>query len=366
MATAHPGGRISQLLSRLSRSPRISGSDAEADARRFCRMQLENSGFTCRETTFDYSQWPGKWGPPVAAGAQLVTILIVARMARNGDPMTGFAFGATLLVALVLLSRSARRTWTSAFPFLRASGVNLEGSRGTPSVWLVAHIDTKSQTVPMLYRIASVVLLNVLTAAAFGLALLQATGATTARSYWLVVSLLAGLAAMPSLLCVVRNDSPGAVDNASGVAAVLFAAEQVAPEQSLGVLITSGEELGLAGAREWAKSLSAGARVVNCDTIDDSGTWLCMYTGSRPPLALLAETIARRSGLNLRVTRLIPGILADSVAFSDRGFESVTLSRGSLATLARIHTRRDNSAALTGSSIGNAAALMAALTTELG
>ena len=329
-------------------------------------MQLENSGFTCRETSFGYSQWPGKWGQPVAAGAQLVTILIVARMARNGDPMTGFAFGAILLVALVLLSRNARRTWTSVFPFLRANGVNLEGSRGTPSVWLVAHIDTKSQTVPMLYRIASVVLLNVLTAASFGLALLQATGAVTARSYWLVVALLAGLVGLPSLICLVRNDSPGSVDNASGVASVLLAAEQLPPHQALGVLITSAEELGLAGARDWAKGLPDGARVVNCDTIDDAGTWLCMYTGPRPGLASLTETIARRSGLNLRVRRLLPGILADSVAFSDRGFESVTVSRGSLDTLARIHTRRDNSAALAGSSIGDAAALMAALTTELG
>jgi hypothetical protein len=366
MSTAHPGGRIAQLLARLSRSPRFAGSDAEADAQRFCRMQLENSGFTCRESRFEYSQWPGKWGPPVAAGAQLVTILIVARMARNGDPMTGFAFGTILLVWLALLSRNARRTWTSSFPFLRTTGLNLEGARGNPSVWLVAHIDTKSQTVPMLYRIASVVLLNALTAAAFGLALIQATGETTARSYWLVLALLAGLVALPSLMCLVRNDSPGAVDNATGVAAVLLAAEQLPPQQSLGVLITSAEELGLAGAREWAKHLSAGSRVVNCDTVDDSGTWLCMYTGSRPQLASLTETIARRSGLNLRVRRLLPGILADSVAFSDRGFESITVSRGSLATLARIHTRRDNSAALTGSSIGHAAALMAALTTELG
>jgi hypothetical protein len=366
MSTAHLGGRISQLLSRLSRSPRFSGSEAEADALRFCRIQLQNSGLTCRENRFEYSQWPGKWGPPVAAGAQLVTILIVARMARNGDPMTGFAFGATLLSALAIVSRNARRTWTSVFPLLRASGVNLEGSRGTPSVWLVAHIDTKSQTVPMLYRIASVVSLNLFTAAAFGLALLQATGFTTVRSYWLILSLLAGLAALPSLMCLVRNDSPGAVDNGSGVAAVLLAAEQLAPDQSVGVLITSGEELGLAGAREWATRLAVGARVVNCDTVDDSGTWLCMYTGPRPELASLAETVARRSGVNLRARRLIPGILADSVAFSDHGFESVTVSRGSLATLARIHTRRDNSAALTGSSIGTAAALMAALTTELG
>jgi hypothetical protein len=72
-------------------------------------MQLENAGFACNESRFDYSEWPGKWGQPVAAAAQLVTILVVARMARNGDPTTAFAVGVTLLVALAVVSRHARR-----------------------------------------------------------------------------------------------------------------------------------------------------------------------------------------------------------------------------------------------------------------
>jgi hypothetical protein len=63
--------------------------------------------------------------------------------------------------------------------------------------------------------------------------------------------------------------------------------------------------------------------------------------------------------------RMIPGILADSMAFADRGIESVTVSRGTLSTLARIHTRRDNSIALTGSGVAEASALLAALTREL-
>jgi hypothetical protein len=70
--------------------------------------------------------------------------------------------------------------------------------------------------------------------------------------------------------------------------------------------------------------------------------------------------------LKLRTRRLIPGILADSVAFADRGFEAVTISRGSLVTLARIHTRGDNSTALTGSGIAEASVLLAALTREPG
>ena len=366
MSTATVGARVTELLSRLARSPRFAGSTAEDAARRFCRTELENSGLACREIEFEYSQWPGRWGPPVAAAVQLVTILIVARTARNGNPVMALALAAALLIALAFVSRDARRRWPLKFPFLRASGVNLEASRGKPSVWLIAHIDSKSQTIPMVYRVASVVLLNVVTVVSLVAALFQAAGYKEVMSYWLLLSLAAGLAAVPALLCIVRNDSVGAVDNASGVAAVLLAARQFPNDQALGVLITSAEELGLAGARHRALTLTPGSRVVNCDTVDDSGVWLCMHTGTRPALSSRAETIARSVGLKLRPRRLIPGILADSVAFSDRGFEAITISRGSLATLARIHTRRDNSAALTGSGIGEAATLLAALTMELG
>ena len=366
MAADAPDARVTELLSRLARSPRFAGSDAEGAARQVCRTELEQSGFACREVASEYSQWPGRWGPPVSAAVQLVTILVVARTARNGNPLMALAFAAVILFALAIISRDARRRWPLVFPLLRSSAVNLEASRGTPSVWLVAHIDSKSQTISMLYRIAGVVLLNVLTGAALAAVAWQATGSREVISYWLLLSLAAGLAAVPSLLCIVRNDSPGAVDNASGVAAVLLAADRIPRERALGVLITSAEELGLAGSRAWALTLAPGSRLLNCDTVDDAGVWLCMHTGVRPALSSHAETIASGMGFKLHTRRLLPGILADSVAFSDRGFEAITISRGSLATLARIHTRRDNSAALTGSGIGDAATLLAALTMELG
>jgi hypothetical protein len=92
-----------------------------------------------------------------------------------------------------------------------------------------------------------------------------------------------------------------------------------------------------------------------------------MYTGNNPArIAAAAATIASRMGLKLAVGRLIPGILADSVALADRGIESVTVSRGTISTLARIHTRRDNSTALTGRGVAEGAAVVSALAKELG
>ena len=358
--------RGKDLLARLSRSPRFAGSDAEAEARKFCRSELERAGLSCTEREFEYSQWPALWGPPIAAAAQLVTILIVARTARNGEPLAALILGLAVFLVLAVVSRDARKRWVTIFPFRRARAINLEASRGNPSLWLVAHIDSKSQTVPMLYRIGSVVLLNLMTVVALSALFLQLAGNSGIQSYWLLIALLAGIVSLPSLLCFVRNDSPGAVDNASGVTAVLLAARLIPRQKPLGILVTSAEELGLAGARAWAAGAPPGTRLVNCDTIDDPGAWLCMHTGARPGLSERAATLARGLGFNVRVRRLIPGILADSVAFSDRGLQAVTISRGSFATLARIHTRRDNSTHLTGSGIGEAAALLAALTMELG
>lgn len=367
MADAELLERAKTLLDQLSEMPRFAGSTEEARARAKCREDLEGAGFSCRELPFEYSQWPGRWGPPLAAAIQAATILVVARTAVHQGPFAALVVGAALLSGLMFASSDAKRRWTAQFPLQRARSVNLEARRGNPRVWLVAHIDSKSQTVPMLIRIASSVALAIVTAAALLVLLVSLAGMGRAASAWPALEIAAVLAGLPSMFCFMRNDSHGALDNASGVAAVLIASQSASTAQDLGVLITSGEELGLAGARVWAASATPGMLVINCDTLDDAGGWRCMYTGPKPGrIAPAAETIGGRLGLKLTVGRLIPGILADSMAFADRGIESVTVSRGTLSTLARIHTRRDNSTALAGSGVVEGAALLAALAKELG
>jgi hypothetical protein len=287
-------------------------------------------------------------------------------MAVHHGPLWALTTGAALVIALMLVSGDARRRWTARFPWQRATSVNLEARRGNPQVWLVAHIDSKSQTVPMLVRIASSVVLGAVNAAALVVILVSLVWRSPPELTWHVLTLLAVIGALPSMLCFVRNESPGAVDNATGVAAVLMASQSANAARDLGVLITSGEELGLAGARAWAAAATPEMLVINCDTIDDAGGWRCMYTGPKPArIAVAAETTALGAGLKLTVGRMIPGILADSMAFADRGIGSVTVSRGTISTLARIHTRRDNSNAIGGSGVADAGALLSSLAKEL-
>jgi len=367
MTDAELTGRAKALLDQLSETPRFAGSPAEVRARSLCREELERAGFGCKELPFEYSESPGRWGPPIAAAIQVATILIVARTAIHGGPLRALLVGAALVTALMFVSGDVKRRWITRFPLERARSVNLEARRGNPGVWLVAHLDSKSQTVPMLLRIASAVGLTVVTVAALLVLLISLAKVDGAASVWPAIEIAALAVALPSILCVVRNDSPGALDNASGVAAVLLAAQSSSNRKDLGVLITSGEELGLAGARAWAAGAKPGTQIINCDTLDDAGGWRCMHTGPKPRrLSTAAETIATRLGLKLTVGRLIPGMLADSVAFADRGIDSVTVSRGTISTLARIHTRRDNSTTLAGTGVAAAAALLSALAEELG
>ena len=366
MADAELVERAKGLVQRLSRTPRLGGSTEEADARALCWNELEQAGFECVERQFEYSQWPGRWGIPVAAAAQAATILLVARMATHEGPIIALVVGAALYIALLLASGDAKRRWISALPFQRAAAVNLEATRGNPTVWLVAHLDSKSQTVPMLVRIASSVALGAVMVASTIVLLLSLRDSFDLTGAWPALRIAAILAALPSIFCWVRNGSPGAVDNASGVAAVLIAAASAPSARDLGVLITSGEELGLAGARVWAARAKPGIVVLNCDTVDDSGGWRLMYNGTRPnQIAAAAEKVSSLIGSKLSPGRFIPGLLADSMAFSDRGFPAVTLSRGTLSTLARVHTRRDTSNAFTSSGVAEASTILSALTTEL-
>jgi hypothetical protein len=287
-------------------------------------------------------------------------------MAVSHGPLVALTAGAALYVALLFASADAKRRWITALPFLRASSVNLEAGRGNPSVWLVAHLDSKSQTVPMLIRIASSIGMAAVTLIATIVLLFSLHGEPDTSAVWRVLEISALVAGLPSILCWVRNSSPGAVDNASGVAAVLLAAQALTSVRDLGVLITSGEELGLAGARVWAAQARPDIVVLNCDTVDDTGEWRLMYTGAVPArIKDAAGKVMTPAGPKSAIRRFIPGILADSMAFADRGIESVTASRGTISTLARIHTRGDNSSAFTATGVAEASALLAALTREL-
>jgi hypothetical protein len=274
------------------------------------------------------------------------------------------------LFAISIVAMLGAKLGVLGFPTQRLKSANLVGVRpnvpSRPKIWLCAHIDSKSQTIPMLVRVASMIFfaaLSIGVAVTILLILLiprlaERNGAIATGLSWLAV-----VAALPVILCFISNRSNGALDNATGVAAIVLALDEIAPGTNIGVVITSGEELGLAGARYFAQAESAGKIAVNCDTIDDDGSFYCMASGNRR--GRLNDALSRASAGALRLNGMIPGILADNVAFSSSGWESFTLSRGNLRTLGYVHTSRDTSARLKGTGIAQASSLIAAIVEEL-
>lgn len=340
-------------LAQLGAFARPAGSAAAGEARRYCATVLRNAGFDVSEREFEYSQFGGSWAAPAAGFVvPLVASLIVLASRAGASPSAlGLAaIGAAIVIGTAL--RYAGGAGVLGLPIMRARGVNLQAVHGRdePRVWLVAHLDSKWQPVSMLTRVAGVV---VAIAGLIGVAIcIFATPLGNAAPIFAGITWLGGI---PLMLSIVGSGNHGTLDNASGVAAVLAAAEQLPRSRSIGVMITDAEELALAGARAWVRAARP-AVALNCDSIDDTGSLTVMYTGREPvPVVAAIRKAAAPTGEPLRVMRLIPGILTDSVALARAGCQTVTLSKGDLRTLQRIHTRGDTLAAMRGVGIPIAA-----------
>jgi acetylornithine deacetylase/succinyl-diaminopimelate desuccinylase-like protein len=339
-------------LRALARTHRAAGSAEEHEAREYCAGVLRNLGFVVTSEPFEYSAFPGKYGTAAAGAIAAVSVLVTFWLAvvEGAIVAASIAFGAGLLL-LVLFAWTMLGDGVLELPWLRSTAHNLVARRGEapPSVWLVAHVDSKSQPLPMVVRMAGIAMLA-LGVVLTGIALALTLGTGSSRTIlWIICAVLAAVGGRAVAASVVRNESYGAVDNASGVAAVLSAAALVDPTAAVGVLISSAEELGLAGARAWVRAhADERAIVVNCDGVDDQGELTLMYTRARPESIVAA---VQRAAGEVRAVRMPPGMLLDSVAFASAGWTTATLSHGSMHTLRRVHTRHDTLAELKGTQV---------------
>jgi hypothetical protein len=225
-------------------------------------------------------------------------------------------------------------------------------------VWLVAHLDSKSQPISLLTRAWAAVTV----ACAWAFILVVWAALTVAPIFqWILVPLLgcAAAAAVPLLFSGVAEAGHGALDNASGVASVLGAARLLDLAIPVGVVVTSAEEFGLAGARAWVEEKPGGV-AINCDGVDDRGV-LTMTTGGGHRDLWRFLTAAGVIGADVRVRRRLPGVLLDATAFSDRGWAVCTVSRGTRGSMARVHTSRDTLASLSGSGLERASKMIASI-----
>jgi hypothetical protein len=334
-------------------------------ARSYCAADLASLGFTVGEEPFDFSRFPGEWATPAGGAAACLTTVTAGALAARGHHLASLVVvvAATAIAAAIAIWLARRGVL--GLPWMRTRSTNLVATRGTPSVWLVAHLDSKSQPVPMLGRIVGIAASATALVAVASLDAMAMHGLRPSAGVWITISLGGVIAALPVIASTVGARSAGAVDDASGVVAVLRAAAHLPREMPIGLVLTSAEELGMAGACAFAEGRLRGV-ALNVDGVDDRGTFLCMVHGHSPDAHNAVRRAADALTMNVRTGWTIPGVLTDGVALANAGWDAVTLSRGTLATLSRIHRRADDLNALRGDGIEEMARLLATAAREIG
>ena len=343
--------------------PRLTGSEGAAETETYIKERLQSLGYEIREHPFTFSTWPGRFAVSVAGALYTMGALTAAAMLHASHPGVALVI---LLVMLMVIGALAALTpqLISMLPWGRVQGNNLIAHRpgSRPRYFLMAHRDSKSQPVPLAFRgpaIALAVLAWVALTAAAALALLDPI--FNRQDVALVLGAIGVVSGVILIFCWVDNRSPGALDNASGVATMLGVAESEAAAGDVAIVVTDAEELGLAGARALAPSLPPSFGVINIDGIDDHGAYYIIErfgwprkTGAAPHLA--AALLHAAHQLNVPATRRdVPiGLLVDHIPVVRAGTPAITLMRGSLRSLRRVHRPGDSLEHITGSGITQA------------
>lgn len=338
-----------EALREIATTPRLTGSEGAEEAGAKIRARFESLGYEVDEQEFTFSALLGRFGITAVGALYLVTAFTASMFLYTNHPLGAIAL---LLILLVVLGFGAMfaRAAIDSLPFGRLHGVNMFATRAgrKPRYIIMAHRDSKSQPVPLSFR-GPAILLGLLV----WLALFVASLMHAARPLPDGLILLLGAAAVVTgvilIFCWVDNRSPGALDNASGVVAALGIAAREQETGDVAFLITDAEELGLAGARAAAGGLPPVFGVINLDGLDDHGTFYVLErfgvmrkTGLAPHLAAALLQEAEALGEDADRRDLPFGIPVDHIPIVRAGVPALTLMRGSMKSLRRVHRPGDD------------------------
>jgi len=357
-------GEVQDVLRAVAR-PRRVGSAGAAEVGADLRRRLTALGYEVRVLPFSFSDWPGRFGVPVAGAAHLAGSFVAGTLLREGWPGTALlvlVLVAAIDVALALTAPMAMRRLGVG----RVEGENLIAARpGARPRWIVmAHRDSKSQPIPTALRGAALAAAAGSWLVLVAIALVALLGPVPVGAVLLAGSVgVVGGALM--LFSWVGDTSPGALDNASGIATLMAVAARQNPEANdVAFVITDGEEMGLCGARSLATRLPPIAGVINIDGIDDEGPFHIVERFGRPRRGLAphlaAPLLSAAAALNHSMCRRDApfGILLDHMPLVDAGLPALTLMRGRARSLLRVHTPADDLTRLRGTGAAEAAELV--------
>jgi acetylornithine deacetylase/succinyl-diaminopimelate desuccinylase-like protein len=340
--------------------PRYPGSDGDARAIAWIEKRIEALGLETSLQRFSYDLGPAR------RALRSVLVISAGLVAAAGtaiprSPITGLV----LLVAAVLPSMVflAWAPWLEKLYRRQGSTrtANVIGRRGVDrprqTQLLMAHHDSKSQSLTFPLRMGLTVVAIVGVLALLALALAAAFSPGSPHFPWAAPAVGAAVALAALTLSTMKsgNLSPGGVDNAGSVAIMLAVAERLnqdlASDIELLVLSTGAEEDHMVGAMRWldeyAGSISRPVFSLNFDGAGAPGRPVLIERFGfgrffSAEMSAAARQAASRLGMNPRGIVMLPGMGIDSIPFAHRGLPCLTLSSGSLdrATMS-VHSAND-------------------------
>ncbi len=223
----------------------------------------------------------------------------------------------------------------------------------------LAHYDSKSQTVPISWRVAGMFIFLFSSLASMMGTIGIAMGVSSFDRRFLIYPLaLCLISIFPSLINFKGNNSPGAIDNASGVALLLELARVIQNKKdkesyAYTFIATGAEEEGLFGSFHFIKTYKEKLKkrktfFINFDGAGAAGKITILDRYGIPPrktsieLWKLALNAARKNQIDISRGYLPPGTGVDTIPIAYHGFDAITFSSKTLSrALFSIHSSED-------------------------
>ena len=347
--------------------PRLTGSKGADEVTADLRARFESLGYTVADHDFTFNPWTGRFGITIAGVILLVGSFAAASFLTYRHPIIAMLILAITII-LIFAVATILQPILDRFGLGKIQGKNLLIStpNARPHYVLMAHRDSKSQPMPLAFRGPAIAIAAAAWAALMVLSIMSLVEQVPGRIV-LIAGTFAVIAAVMLIFCWVENNSPGALDNASGVATLIGVAERERGSADVAYMITDAEELGLAGARAISRQMPAVFGVINIDGIDDHGDFQIAEDfgwpkrmGKSPHLA--AALLGAAAALELPAhRRSVPfGIMLDHIPIVQAGTPALTLMRGTLASLRRVHRPIDDLSHMSGQGVARAVELVSA------
>ncbi|MFQ5956712.1 MAG: M28 family metallopeptidase [Candidatus Brocadiales bacterium] len=351
--------------------PRRTGSPGEAEATSYIVGRLRDFGLDVREDFFSFTT-ALRLFMKLTILSILITLLLIFFLFHLNPFLTGVAVTLMLFLVLRFLSgmpfvATLRGLLFRDIPFTKMQeSRNIiatvgEGDTGEkPHVYILAHYDSKSQSLSLLYRVVLIGVFFLGSIYILGHYIIAALVWGTPGGWLYAVYCLTNFSGILLLFMVEGNYSPGAVDNASGVGVLLHLAEVISRERKrfkdldITFVATGAEEEALVGAFHLCKSLTKNSvpkdrsYFINLDGVGLKGNIYCThkiglhftFTEGQGDFVKLVKEAGNEEGLEIKTPPVVFGAAADHFPFVYEGFNAVTLSTISKKSQV-VHTYKD-------------------------